>query len=242
MTTHLLRFDPDMKLAAAWMAAEGVAPGRNCDDGYGWHAMLRAAFGESAPSPFRLVVRRGRPIQLLAYSSPNAAELQAHAQAYADPRVYAALGIDALASKPMPRFEIDRPLGFSLLMRPVVRTDREGDRKKSRELDAYVHARSQGDARDRAVIYMDWVRKQLLTRGAEVLHVRIDGMESVNVARRSATALGNRPFRSISGHSVAFVGNLYVRDEEHFIEAISKGIGRHRAFGYGMLLLSPPET
>ncbi|MFG1478963.1 type I-E CRISPR-associated protein Cas6/Cse3/CasE [Xanthobacter sp. V4C-4] len=38
------------------------------------------------------------------------------------------------------------------------------------------------------------------------------------------------------------VGTLSVRDAEAFGVLLARGVGRHRAFGYGMLLLSPPEA
>jgi CRISPR system Cascade subunit CasE len=231
-----------MKLASQWMAAEGLTASRDADDGYGWHALLCAAFGKAdAPKPFRIIARRGRPAQLLAYSPLASDELIARAADFADPKAYAALGVDELASKPMPAFSQGRRLGFSLLARPVVRTDRDGDRAKIREVDAYVHAREGGDTRDRAPIYLDWTRDRLTAGGAEVEALRIDGLESAKVMRRGAPAEGGRPFKTIAGHAVAMVGAMRVADETRFANTIARGVGRHRAFGYGMLLLAPPE-
>jgi CRISPR system Cascade subunit CasE len=141
----------------------------------------------------------------------------------------------------MPAFSRGRRLGFSFLARPVVRTDRDGDRTKVREIDAYAHARNGGDSRDRATIYLDWARDRLSASGAEVEALRIDGLESVKVMRRGAVAEGGRPLNMIAGHAVAIVGALRVADEAGFAGAIARGIGRHRAFGFGMLLLAPPE-
>jgi len=241
MTTHLLRLDPDMRRASFWMAAEGLTANDEADDGYGWHALLCAAFGKAdAPKPFRIVARRGRPVQLLAYSPLAGAELIARAAAFADPKAYAALGVDELTSKPMPSFQHGRRLGFSLQVRPVVRADRDGDRAKTREIDAWVHARDKGDARGKAAIYLDWVRDRLAAGGAEVDALRVDGLESAKVMRRGAGEVGGRPLKAISGHAVAVVGSLRVADEARFAETIARGVGRHRAFGFGMLLLAPP--
>ena len=242
MSTHLLRFDPDLRLASQWIAAEGLTARDEADDCYGWHALLSAAFGKAdAPKPFRLIVRRGRPAQLLAYSPLASHELIARAADFADPKAYAALGVDELASKPMPTFSQGRRLGFSLLSRPVVRTDRDGDRAKSREVDAYVHAREGGDTRDRAAIYLDWARHRLSAGGAELESLRIDGLESTKVIRRGAPTEGGRPLKAIAGHAVAIIGVLRVADETRFADTIACGVGRHRAFGFGMLLLAPPE-
>ena len=171
----------------------------------------------------------------------RAPRLIAHAADFADPKAYAALGVDELASKPMPPFLQGRRLGFSLRVRPVVRADRDGDRAKTREIDAYVHARDKGDMRDKVAIYLDWVRDRLAAGGAEVEALRIDGLESVKVMRRGVAADGGRPLRLIAGHAVAIVGSLRVANETRFAETIARGVGRHRAFGFGMFLLAPPE-
>lgn len=242
MSTHLLRFDPDVRLASQWIAAEGLTARGEADDGYGWHALLCAAFGKAdAPKPFRLMARRGRPAQLLAYSPLASDALMALAADFADPKAYGALGLDQLASKPMPTFSQGRRLGFSLLARPVVRTDRDGDRVRTREVDAYMHARSRGDVRDRAAIYLDWFRDRLTAGGAAVEALRIDWLESAKVLRRGTLEKGGRSLKTIAGHKVAIIGTLRVEDQARFADMIARGVGRHRAFGFGMLLLAPPE-
>ena len=35
-------------------------------------------------------------------------------------------------------------------------------------------------------------------------------------------------------------GNLIVSDPAAFAQLLTRGIGRHRAYGFGMLLLRPP--
>ncbi len=76
MTTHLLRFDPDLQRASQWMAVQGLTASGQADEGYGWHALLCAVFGKAnAPKPFRILAPRGRPVELLAYSPLTAAEL-----------------------------------------------------------------------------------------------------------------------------------------------------------------------
>jgi CRISPR system Cascade subunit CasE len=242
MTTHLLRFDPDLQRASQWMAVEGLTASGQADEGYGWHALLCAAFGKAnAPKPFRILARRGRPVELLAYSPLTAGELIACAADCPDPKAYAALKVDRLASKKMPLFSQGRRLGFSLRARPIVRADRDGDRAKTREFDAYVHARAKGDTRDKAAIYLDWARERLAAGGAEPQALRMDGLESVKVMRRGPPTEDGRRLKPIAGHAIAIAGVLCVADETRFAEAIARGVGRHRAFGFGMLLLAPPE-
>jgi CRISPR system Cascade subunit CasE len=246
MTLHLLRFDPDAHAAAIWFHAENLAPRGQEDDGYAWHALLAAAFGrERAPKPFRVLDRRGRPPQLLAYAPHDAATLRAHAAEFADPRALAALGADKLAAKPMPAFAAGRRLGFSLRVRPTVRRDRNGDRRRTAELDAAIAALGPRphDPANRAEVYLDWIRRQLEAAGAAVESLRLDGVIGDEVPRRGRPdPTGVRKLVNIPGHSVTAAGGLRVNDAERFAAGLARGIGRHRAFGYGMLLLSPPEA
>jgi CRISPR system Cascade subunit CasE len=247
MTLHLLRFDPDMLRVAAWLAAERLTPAAEDDDGYGWHALLVAAFGKDmAPKPFRLLARRGRAPQLLAYAQADAVALRARAGEFADPKAIIALGVETLDSKPMPVFAAGRRLGFSVRVRPTVRTDRAGDRTKSRELDAYVAARQGGSPAEvlhRQDVYASWVRQRLHEAGVKVESLRLDGLESATALRRAAAGpRGVRSLVHIRGHSVVVAGVIRIADADRFATLLARGLGRHRAFGYGMMLLSPPEA
>ncbi len=239
MTLHLLRFDPDPVRVQRWSAAEGLVKADLSDDGYAWHALLCAVFGKAAaPKPFRVLARRGRPVQLLAYAAEPGDALLRTARDFADPAALAALGVETAASKPMPRFTEGRRLGFSVRVRPVVRTDREGSRDKVREVDALVHARGKGDARSPAEIYLEWTAARLRRAGVELEALRLDGQEDAAALRRDAT----RALRVVPGHGATAAGTLRIRDADLFAEALGRGIGRHRSFGFGMLLLSPPEA
>jgi CRISPR system Cascade subunit CasE len=247
MALHLLRFDPDVARVAAWFSTEGLTLRDQEDEGYGWHALFTAAFGRDlAPKPFRVLARRGRPIQVLAYAQADAAALRARASDFADPKAMAALGVDMLASKLMPTFVAGRRLGFSARLRPTVRTDREGNRAKSRELDVFMAAKlavTSGQALDKASVYAAWACNKLDQAGVDVESLRIDGLESSDVVRRGRDrANGSRPFARIPGHAVTVAGTLRIADADGFAALLARGLGRHRAFGYGMLLLSPPEV
>lgn len=246
MRLHLLRFDPDPRAVALWFHAEQLAPRDQDDDGYAWHALLTAVFGRAlAPKPFRVMARRGRPPHLLAYAAHDGATLSAHAAQFADPRAHAALGADAIAAKPMPAMPAGRRLGFNLRVRPTVRRDRDGDRRKAAELDAAVAALGPAphEAAARAEVYRGWIRAKLAEAGAKVERLGLDGVIGDDAPRRTRPdPAGHRPLRRVPGHSVTATGTLVVENAEHFASALARGIGRHRAFGYGMLLLSPPEA
>lgn len=243
MTLHLLRLDPDQHQAARWFAAEKLNPRRDEEDGYGWHALLSAVFGKDhAPKPFRLLHRRGRPPQLLAYTQDAPAGLEEAARAFADPLALAAAGLagERLQSRPMPDFAAGRRLGFTVHLRPTIRVDRDGDRRRSAEIDAFVAAIRAAEAAGaspppRAEVYAGWARAKLEAGGAAVVDLALDGHERAKVARRGR----DRRLLSVNGHSAEAKGVLQVTDPALFAATLARGLGRHRAFGYGMLLLSP---
>ncbi len=240
MTINLLRLDPDPARAALWMLTENVSRD-GFDDGYGWHALLAAGFGALAPKPFRVLGRPGRPPQLLAYSTAPLAELRAHARDFADPLVIAALRPELAQEKPMPALGSGRRLGFEVRLRPTLRRDRDGDRGRVAEIDAYVAAcRAAGDddAPDRAEIYREWLKARLVGQGARIETARAVELRRLPMLRRGR----DRRLTPVEGHCVTFAGTLLTQDEEAFAALLARGVGRHRAFGYGMLLLRPPEA
>lgn len=242
MTLYLIRLDPEPAKCARWLAAENLLPRGGEDDGYAWHALLCAVFGKAlAPKPFRVVARRGRTPQILAYGSVPPAELVAAAREFADPLALEAAGLAAggeLAAKPVPAFVAGRRLGFSLRMRPTVRVDRDGDRSRTAEIDAYVAAlRASPDSPPvRQEVYAEWLRVRLVAGGARMIEMRLEGEERAPVLRRDR----DRSLRRVEGHAASVVGSIEIADADRFAALLARGIGRHRAFGYGMLLLSPP--
>jgi CRISPR system Cascade subunit CasE len=46
--------------------------------------------------------------------------------------------------------------------------------------------------------------------------------------------------RYCEGPDAVMRGNLIVSDPAAFAQLLARGIGRHRAYGFGMLLLRPP--
>src|SRR5690606_31865487 len=92
----MIQLQPDATRAGLWIAGEGLSR-QGADDGYGWHALLKAAFGTLAPKPFRIIEREKRPLQLLAYGQADEAALRDQAAALAEPVVAAALNLPSLA-------------------------------------------------------------------------------------------------------------------------------------------------
>ncbi len=246
-TPHfMLHLEPEPARVARWSAAEGLdRPGE--DDGYVWHALLAASFGALAPKPFRLLQRPNRPSQLLGYTSADEASLRTHVSQFAAPDVVAALGLDRLAVKHMPdAYPVGLELGFEVRVRPMVRQDRDGDRTRSRERDAFLvaieKAGPRGERNDlvRDDVYRDWLDQRLAAGGASLVSACVLARSRSRVSRRNR----ERELVAVGGSGggapdVVFTGMLKVSEPQAFRELLTRGIGRHRAFGFGMLLLKP---
>jgi len=260
MTLHLIQLRPDMPRLMRWAASNGVLPRDDDDLGYALHAVLNACFQGLSPAPFALLRDSGAAApmaicardtedwrtqgMLLAYSAHDAAALAAQAAAFALPDATVALGLDRLAGKAMPeRFAGGRRLGFRVRVRPIVLADRDGDRTRTREVDSFLAAvagTAPGEGPARADVYRDWLVRHLAEGGAGVEALTLQAFRLSQVHRRTQPDAGQaRHLRRQLGPDATFSGTLTVRDPECFSALLARGVGRHRAFGFGMLLLRP---
>ncbi|WP_306304396.1 type I-E CRISPR-associated protein Cas6/Cse3/CasE [Methylogaea oryzae] len=209
---------------------------RDEDLGYTAHAWLTAVFGQGAIKPFRLLQdsRNRQPPRLLGFSSQSGEQLIEHAQAFASPLALQVCPLEAnFAAKPMPaQWRAGRRLGFELLASPISRLKQNEDdiyRRHVREREA---SGQQPDSRD--AVYRLWLEHQLGT-AAILEDYSLEGFRIVRLLRKAEGA-GRRDFLA---PQAKLGGILTVQDGTAFQTLLARGIGRHRAFGYGMLLLRP---
>lgn len=253
---HLLHTRPDPRRLAAWAARHGLLHAQG-DLGYALHALLHAAFGEHAPQPFRyLDAAQG----LLAYTRMTPDELRNHV-ALADPDVATALGLGATAEhdgcslRAFPtRWPVGHVLGFEVRVRPIIR---EGATRQER--DAFLAAVQAGAAEstepiDRGTVYGRWLVEQLSVRtgggaltepwqgAVEVIDTRMERFRLLDVMRQTQPKQAETPQRqrrAVGGPDAVLAGRLRVVDAQAFSALLARGVGRHRAFGFGMLMLRP---
>ena len=251
MTLHLVRLPVDLRALSVFAVANGAS---DDDGGYALHLALRCRFGEAAPQPFRLFADGPAAPHLLGYTDDPAALADMAALPPAD----AKLG-DMFPAPPQARAMPDQwrtgaRYGFELRARPVVRfgARRKSERAASEdaqkpenwwaragEVDAWIAARTRpgGDpAITRDAAYIAWLGTRLADAAA------LDGAEVTQfrrvAARRSTHGRPGRP--RVEGPEAVLAGTLTIADPAAFAHALARGVGRHVAFGYGMLLLSPP--
>jgi len=201
-----------------------------------------------------------KPGCLLGYAEAGEDRLR-DALALAEPAIDAALPGAAVAAKAMPqRFSRGTALGFEVRACPIVRTRRGDGRPGSRELDVFLHEslnapREAPLSRERA--YARWLEERLAAGGAGSASLHVHRMDQAPLVRRRHPGRGARAAGETDGPprrlqatrdgrrvmarrpDVTFRGTLRVDDPEAFARLLATGVGRHRAFGFGMLLLRP---
>ena len=229
----------DLQLKPARLIAHASALGhgdhRDEDLGYAVHAWLRAAFGNSAPKPFRLVSGRTEAVRVLAYSTLDAQSLYALARETASPLAFEVCVWERAAAKSMDDIEWipGRTLGFEARVAPIVR-GRAGER------DAFLAAISDGDAAERETVYRKWLAERL-DPYVDVCpdRLRVKSFRLTSAWRQGKSANGTRVGRRVVLPDVVMEGALTIRERKAFQGVLFDGVGRHRAFGFGMLLVRP---
>lgn len=250
MTLWMLRLPLNPSALARYAAERGWMHQRGHDEGRTLHHLLTETFGKtddkdpkSAFQPFRLLSGRGGS-SLYGYSTVAPEILCETAQAIAPPEALALLPLSGLQAKPMPQvWRVGQVLGFDLRVRPVVRlgsampsdADPRGRGfRKGAEIDAYVAARTRSFApvfRDQ--VYLEWLAARLAP-AAELIrdHTALHRFQRSQTLRR----------RLSEGPDAIVHGTLRIADPDHFASLLSRGVGRHCAYGFGMLLLRAPQS
>ena len=85
--------------------------------------------------------------------------------------------------------------------------------------------------RSREEVYRDWLERQLQTHGAARLEeARLRSFRRTRVLRKL-----HGPYSE--GPDAVMQGVLTITDGDAFASLLARGVGRHRAYGYGMMLL-----
>ena len=242
---HMIRADLDIRAFHRWAGSRGLISRNAFDEGFAMHCLLVESFGGLAPKPFRVIIPRDhkRSIGVLyGYSQSVAADLRNAAVTYADPLQAKVLPAARIDSKPMPGFwECGRRLGFEVLIRPIVRRKRCAPSRGHAERDAFqieadpqLVGRHKGDRmqRSREEVYRDWLGERLERNGAHLEAAALKSFQRVRTIRRLGT-------HATAGPCALMQGTLTIADVAAFAGLLARGVGRHRGYGYGMMLLRP---
>ena len=223
-------------------------PPRQDDTSFLVHRLLASLFGEGTVQPFRVLAEERRSLPVLSYSERDEEALRRHADSFADPLAHSAVDWSSFAVKSMPgRWKSGCRLGFEVKVCPIVRlaSSREvdwlGERRtlpRGAEIDAFVHRRylRGEDEATREGVYREWTARRLRP-AAEVLTAGLQGFRRRKLVRKTHEAV-RRP-RLLERPEALVTGTLTVSEPQAFAKVLANGVGRHKAFGFGMLLLRP---
>jgi len=257
---HLVRLELVRSACDALGERRGLPSGHG-DEGYLAHCAMVELFGELAPRPFWIQPREkrgGRRMEVfpvLGYSAAPAGEVEDAVGLFMEPAAFGTLHPGSIESKPVAlgRIREGARFGFELTACPVVRTRRgaPGERRHANagpiELDAHRHAtlealRSGGAPPDRQEAYLAWLKRRLEGDAvSELAGARVLGQRTRAAVRRRGGG-ARREGVEIEIPDVTFSGTLRVGDPSAFAELVRSGVGRHKAFGFGMLRLRPPGS
>jgi CRISPR system Cascade subunit CasE len=225
----MLELRLDSQALIRFAQENSVNRNRDEDLGYATHAWLKALFQERAPKPYRFI--HGSHPKLLGYSLDSGPVLLEQAQFFATPLALGVTRIEDLRhAKPMPdQWRPGRRFGFEVMTCPT-------SRKEGREKDLYHHHLARlidgKEVPPRESVYREWLEKQL-GDAARLETAALQKFRFVSHYRR-----GMKP-KKLDRPQALIKGVLTIADSDAFNRLLTRGIGRHRAFGYGMLLLSP---
>lgn len=237
---HMISLPVELREMRRLAAQQGL----DADEGRTLHHILCETFGKSVVQPFRLMPGRSgaRLGTLYGYTVRTEEELRVAVAETAPPESAKVLGLEHLAVKAMPeRWASGRRLAFDVRIRPVRRLHGPVGRftRKGAEVDAWLvealhrfpegPLEAIGEKLRRDEVYARWLVERL--RGAATVRsARMTRIEQSRVSRKDA---------SPHGPDVTLQGELSVIDGVAFAEKLRRGVGRHTAYGYGMLLLRP---
>lgn len=244
MSLHLIELPVSMRALHLWAGGRGM--GSSFDEGLALHHLLGEAFGPGMLQPFRLMVAPGaRAGTVYAYSMRDAEALCQEARCLITPALADVVALNQLRSLPRPAsgWTAGQRLGFDIRLRPVVRlasalsgkneNGAETAFRKGAEVDAFLAAALRDQQTSREENYMGWLGERLGSAAAlDLTASRLASFQRTRVQRND---------KPLDGPDAVIHGTLTISDPHAFADLLARGVGRHRSYGYGMLLLRPPQ-
>ena len=221
---HFYAFEVDLREFDRWSGMRDIH-----DRDLATHSLLAELFGEGAPRPYRLVAVRDAPRgTLYGYGPRPVDDLRATAETLGAPDQLAALPIDRMRGKPMPVVPAGGRVSVETRVRPVRRNG-------NREIDVFI---ADGRTESRETAYARWWADACARSGLDLDRDTIRLVAFSLVPFSAKRRAGKHPI----GPDAALRGGGKGRNEGSFHPLTARGVGRHRAYGYGALLLSPARS
>lgn len=238
MALYLCQQEIELSRLYRWAGKRKMFPGI-LDEGYALHAFLTENLGEHAPQPFRLIYTAGASVgTLYGYSEHGAAEINRAATEIAEPE-YRQIASSVIDKQMPTTWREGRCFGFEIKVRPTTRFRNEQGKMIERDAFLAKVASSSAEAPiERKLVYAEWLSSRLSKNGARLSE---DVPVSMPVFQRNKIVRKRGVHGGSEGPDCVLRGVLEVTDETAFTAMLTNGAGRHKAYGYGMLLLRPAK-
>lgn len=234
--THLIHIPVDPVAFGRWAGHRDLTVGGVFDESHACHVLLSGLFGKGAFQPYRLFSPEVGGWSLYGCSQSSAEDLMVNADLVGTPEMLAVVDLDGVKGKVLPEsFRPGLRIGFDLRICPT-------RRKGNLEQDAYLsEARylfpenpkgMHEEGITRADVYGKWLGERL--GEAAVL----ESFRIASFRRRKMVRSGS----VFEGPEVVAQGTVQVKDPEEFRSLVHGGIGRGKAYGFGMFLLRPADA
>ena len=226
MTLYMVRAELNYETFAKWRA-----DGQMEDTDHAVHCLLKESFGTLAPKPFWVHRSKNKKNGVIyGYGQESHDVLRDAMSMSADPVHTYIMPQGSILSKPMPEeWKIGKQLAFDVRIIPLTRLG-------NKEMDVYL--RNDNATRSRHEVYGEWLRKQIEQQGAAT----IDRLAMLSHKHVHYSRKPGQVYHNAQGPDVEMRGTLCVADSDAFINLLTRGIGRHRAYGYGMMRLDHPKS
>lgn len=201
------------------------------------HSAMRLSFGKSAPQPFEVFDNGDKTLKVLGYSDSSGEELKEEMVFCAEPLLMSVIPPETIHSKAMPSYWVkERTFGFRVRCCPISRRSEENGRIIERDAFLAACERAPGEKIDRESVYGEWLSDRIASfKGAEIIDMQMKAFRLREFRRRDE----KRKIQHMTRPEVIFDGILKVVESSGFASMLKDGIGRHKAFGFGAILLRP---
>jgi len=229
---NLLRAELNMVNLARYAAEQ-----RHSDPDRTAHCLVAESFGRrQMPKPFVIKTRltEGKlKGTLLAYTSLTAEELQGAAARHQKLAHSTVLDPATIKTVRVPEeWSEGQSINFEVRIRPTKRGSSRDTEHPKAEQDVYLGAPENAS---RMETYCHWLSELMRRQGAlqAVPYTMVVAQLAMRKVKRQNSS------KLTTGPDVTVVGTATIINPERMQSALSDGIGRHKGFGYGMLLLRP---
>ena len=210
-----------------WSFTRSLITEEICDLNNASHYLLREAFGPKAFKTYRFMGGRdiGDFVSIYAYTELNLDDLCWNFSTFAPPDVMQVVNIDNLSCREVPN-SIPRgsEIPFDVKVIPIRR-----QQETRKEIDVHTHNKMAGMTLIPKESYFEWMEERL---GVGVL-LDFERFHIVDSQRRTSLRKG----KVISKKEISVSGVMKIIDPDDFQAILKRGIGRHKSYGFGMILL-----